>query len=36
VVGRKLYVTDFGKEIALAAEIFLYEVDAINYKSLAY
>ena len=36
VVGRKLYVTDFGKEIALAAEKILNEVDAINYKTLAY
>ncbi|TLP82616.1 LysR family transcriptional regulator [Maribacter sp. ACAM166] len=36
VVGRKLYVTDFGKEIAQAAEKILYEVDAINYKTLAY
>jgi LysR family transcriptional regulator, low CO2-responsive transcriptional regulator len=36
VVGRKLYVTDFGKEIALAAEKIMNEVHAINYKSLAY
>ncbi|WP_339625425.1 LysR family transcriptional regulator [uncultured Maribacter sp.] len=36
VVGRKLYVTDFGKEIALAAEKILKEVDEINYKTLAY
>ena len=36
VVGRKLYVTDFGKEIALAAEKILNEVHAINYKTLAY
>lgn len=36
VVGRKLYVTDFGKEIAIAAEKILKEVDAINYKTLAY
>lgn len=36
VVGRKLYVTDFGKEIAVAAKKILNEVDAINYKTLAY
>ena len=36
VVGRKLYITDFGKEIALAAEKVLNEVYAINYKTLAY
>lgn len=36
VVGRKLYVTDFGKEIAVAAERILNEVDAINYKTIQY
>ncbi|WP_299321867.1 LysR family transcriptional regulator [uncultured Maribacter sp.] len=36
VVGRKLYVTDFGKEIAVAAKKILNEVDAINYKTLSY
>jgi DNA-binding transcriptional LysR family regulator len=36
VVGRKLYVTDFGKEIALAAETILNEVHAINYKTSAF
>ncbi|MEH6514548.1 LysR family transcriptional regulator [Maribacter arcticus] len=36
VVGRKLYITDFGKEIALAVEKILNEVYAINYKTLAY
>lgn len=36
VVGRKLYVTDFGKEIASAAQNILNEVHAINYKSLRY
>lgn len=36
VVGRKLYITDFGKEIAEAAENILNEVHAINYKSLLY
>jgi DNA-binding transcriptional LysR family regulator len=33
VIGRKLYVTDFGKEIAIAAEKVLNEVEAINYKT---
>jgi DNA-binding transcriptional LysR family regulator len=36
VVGRQLYVTDFGKEIAQAAEKILNEVDAITYKTLMY
>lgn len=36
VIGRKLFVTDFGKEIAVAAERILNEVNAINYKTLAY
>ncbi len=36
VVGRKLYVTDFGKEIAQAAEKILNEVEAINYKTMSY
>ena len=36
VVGRQLYITDFGVEIALAAEKILNEVHAINYKTLAY
>jgi DNA-binding transcriptional LysR family regulator len=36
VIGRKLYVTDFGQEIAIAAERVLNEVAAINDKSLAY
>lgn len=36
VVGRKLFITDFGKEIAIAAERILDEVNAINFKTLAY
>ena len=36
VVGRKLYITDFGKEIATAAENILNQVSAIDYKTLAY
>ncbi|WP_299129263.1 LysR family transcriptional regulator [uncultured Winogradskyella sp.] len=36
VVGRQLYVTDFGWEIAEAAERILNEVEAINYKTLSF
>lgn len=36
VVGRKLYVTDFGKEIAHAAEEIVNQIHSINYKTLAY
>jgi len=36
VVGRKLYITDFGMEIAQAAENILNEVHAINHKTLAF
>ncbi len=32
VVGRKIYITDFGKEIAQAAESILEQVSAINQK----
>ena len=36
VMGRQLYVTEFGKEIALAAENIVNEVNNINYKTLAF
>ena len=36
VVGRKLYITDFGLEIANSAEKILNEVHAINYKTHAF
>lgn len=36
VVGRKLYITDFGKEIAMAAENILGHAYDIHYKTLAY
>ena len=36
VIGRRLYLTDFGKEIAIAAEKILDEVNAISYKTQAY
>ncbi|MBA2612819.1 MAG: LysR family transcriptional regulator [Bacteroidetes bacterium] len=36
VVGRQLYVTDFGKEIYSMAERIINEVYAINYKTMSY
>ena len=36
VVGRRLYITDFGKEIAGAAEKILDQVHEINFRTLAY
>lgn len=36
VVGRKLYITDFGREIAAAAKKILEELETINYKTHAY
>nr|MBK9653714.1 LysR family transcriptional regulator [Bacteroidota bacterium] len=36
VVGRKIYITDFGREIAESAENIINQVYAINYKTLAY
>lgn len=36
VVGRQLYVTDFGKEILEMSERILNEVHAINYKTMAF
>jgi len=36
IVGRRLYVTDFGKEIAEAADNIIEQVYAINYKTQAY
>lgn len=36
VIGRKLFVTDFGREIAIAASEILNQVAAINYKTLAF
>lgn len=36
VVGRKIFITDFGKEIAIAAENILNQVYAINYKAMAH
>lgn len=36
IIGRKIYITDFGKEIAIAAEKIIDEVHAINYKTLSF
>lgn len=36
LIGRRLFITDFGKEIALAVEKILDEVYAINYKTMAH
>ncbi|MBL7829920.1 MAG: LysR family transcriptional regulator [Saprospiraceae bacterium] len=36
VVGRKIFITDFGREIAEAAENIINQVYAINYKTLAF
>ncbi|MGB5941509.1 MAG: LysR family transcriptional regulator [Leeuwenhoekiella sp.] len=36
VTGRKLYITDFGKEIAKTAEAIIEKANDINYKTLAY
>lgn len=36
IINKKLFVTDFGKEIALAAENIISELEMINYKSIGY
>jgi DNA-binding transcriptional LysR family regulator len=36
VVGRKIYITDFGREIAEVAESIINQVYAINYKTMAF
>lgn len=36
VIGRQLYVTDFGKEIAIIAEKIVHQIQEINYKTMAY
>ncbi|MBK7889191.1 MAG: LysR family transcriptional regulator [Bacteroidetes bacterium] len=36
VVGRKIYITDFGREIAESAENILNQVYAINFKTMAF
>ncbi|HLP54758.1 MAG TPA: LysR family transcriptional regulator [Fluviicola sp.] len=36
VIGRQLYITDFGKEILVLAERIIGEMEAIQYKTMAY
>lgn len=36
VIGRQLYITDFGQEILVLAERIIEEMQAIQYKTLAY
>ena len=36
IIGKKLYITEFGKEIMEASERILHEVNEIKYKALAY
>jgi DNA-binding transcriptional LysR family regulator len=36
IVGRRIYITDFGREIGEAAESIINQVYAINYKTLAF
>lgn len=36
MIGRKISITDFGKEIAVAAEDIIDQVNAINSKTMAY
>ncbi|MCG9879972.1 MAG: LysR family transcriptional regulator [Bacteroidia bacterium] len=36
VIGRRIHITDFGHEIALAAENIINQVNAINYKTQAF
>ena len=36
VVGRQLYITDFGKEVAISARKILDEIEVINYKTKSF
>jgi DNA-binding transcriptional LysR family regulator len=36
IMGRKIYITDFGREIALVSENILNQVHEINYKTAAF
>ncbi len=36
VIGRKLYVTEFGKEVAILAQRVLLELDQINFRTQSY
>jgi DNA-binding transcriptional LysR family regulator len=36
VIGRKIHITDFGHEVAVSAENIIHQVNAINYKTMAF
>ena len=36
VVGRKLYITDFGKEVAISAQRILDEIELLSYRTKSY
>ncbi len=36
IIGRRIFITDFGKEIALSAEKIINEAQAINYRTQEY
>lgn len=36
VIGRKLYITDFGKEVAISVDKILHEVETLNAKTLTF
>lgn len=36
VVGRKLYITDFGKEVAISAQKILDEIELLSYRTKSY
>jgi DNA-binding transcriptional LysR family regulator len=36
IIGRKLYITDFGREIAVHAKEIIDQMDTIKYKTLSY
>ncbi len=36
VIGRKLYITDFGKEVAISVDKILYEVESLNSRTLTF
>jgi DNA-binding transcriptional LysR family regulator len=36
VVGRQLYITDFGKEVAESAKKILFEIDRLNYRTKSF
>ena len=36
VIGRRIYITEFGNEIAAAAQNIIDQIEAINFKTQAY